>query len=180
MTTGVLPDREGWADGGAALDRAMASLLRKLDVAEDEIAEAIYSRDRTAWSRFRYELAREIGHRLRACHPQVRRVYLWEGDDGDPEDTEAPAEPALDLIVLADAAPDGIEATAAGLGRGLADACAARLRGTPLAVRVHTLTPDVVSNGTGVAAVFGGIHQRPLLVVGEDGEQPGALPAPPG
>jgi hypothetical protein len=116
------------------------------------------------WSRFRFELAREISALMTARFAQIRSVHLWELDEESPEDADAPAEPTLDIIVRVDRVAAGLDDLAVGIGKDLARAFANHASGTPLVLNTHVLTRAMIASGKGMAALFRAAHQRPALI----------------
>jgi hypothetical protein len=147
-----------------AVSRALGAVARKVGVPEEDIALRLRARDRMTWSRFRFELAREISTALTGRFSQVRSVYLWELDEENPEAPEAPAEPTLDIILRVDRIPVGLDELALDIGKDLARDLRDHAPGTPLVVNVHVLTRPMITAGRGMAALFRSTHQRPALV----------------
>jgi|GEM_PF-7036162 len=165
MGTAVLVEpRKLAVDSDQAFSRALGAVARKVGVPEGEITRRLRARDRMTWSRFRFELAREVGAILTERFPQIRSVHLWELDEEVPEAPDAPAEPTLDVILRMERIPAGLDDLAVGLGKELARALGSRVPDTPLVLTVHPLTRAMISGGKGMAALFRSVHQQPALI----------------
>jgi hypothetical protein len=152
------------AGGTQSLSRALGAVAKKVGVPEEDVARRLCARDRMTWSRFRFELAREVSAAITGRFAQVRSVHLWELDEENPEAPDAPAEPVLDIILRVDRIPAGLDDLAAGIGKELARDFRGRASETPLVLNVHVLTRAMIASGKGMAALFRSAHQRPALI----------------
>jgi hypothetical protein len=169
MGTAVLVEpRQVAVDARKILVQALSAAARKVGVPEHDITRDLRARDRMAWSRFRFELAREVGHVLVERFPQIRSIHLWELDEEVPEAPDAPAEPTLDLILRVDRVPAGLDDVALDLTKELGASFGRLVLETPLVLTTHVLTRAMLTSGRGMAALFRSPHQRPALVWSAD------------
>jgi hypothetical protein len=155
-------------DSDEAFSRALGTVAKKVRVPDEDIVRGLRARDRMTWSRFRFDLAREVSVILTERFPQIRAVHLWELDEGTPEAVGAPAEPTVDLILTVPRIPAGLDDLAVGLGKELTRTFTAQVPETPLVLTVHLLTQAMISAGKGMAALFRSVHQRPALIWSSD------------
>ncbi|MDR7419034.1 MAG: hypothetical protein QN178_08995 [Armatimonadota bacterium] len=137
-------------------------------MSEDDIKRDLRARDRMTWSRFRFELAREVANVLAERFSQIRSIHLWELDEEVPEAPDAPAEPTLDLIVRVDRLPAGLDDMTLELSRELGASFGRLVPETPLVLTTHVLTRAMLTAGRGMAALFRSRHQRPALIWSTD------------
>lgn len=150
-----------------ALDRALAALARKQRVSVPEVENRLRRREREAWGRFRFELAREVAQMLRQVFPQVESVYLWDLEEAEPEAAEAPAGGSLDLILRLEDYPPALDDLGVGIARELSQEFSRRVPGTPLLITIHSLTPAMLATGKGMATLFRSLHTPLVLVSAE-------------
>jgi hypothetical protein len=156
------------SDCAAALSRALAAVARKAGTSEEEATDQLRARARAVWSRFRFELAREIIPIFKQAFPQVRSAYLWDLEEAEPDAAESPASANLDLVLQLEANPAGFDDLVNGIERELSRGFAERVPDTPLALTVHPVTPAMRATGKGVAVLFRSLNTPLVLVSGEE------------
>ncbi len=154
-------------DCATALSRALAVMARKVRGSEQEVTDRLRTRERDIWSRFRFELAREITPIFQHTFPEVRSVYLWDLEDAEPDAAESPAGASLDLIVRLEGSPGGFDDFVRGVGRELSRCFTERVAETPLVLTVHPVTPAMMATGKGVATLFRSVNTPLVLLSGE-------------
>ncbi len=155
------------AESARAVARALAAATAKIGFPQEEVKTRLRARDRAVWSRFRFELAREIAPIFQQAFPQVSAAYLWDLEDAESEAAESPAGANVDLVLRLEANSAGLEDFVVGLSRELSEQFSDRVPETPLVLTVHAVTPAMVATGKGVAALFRSINVPLTLVSGE-------------
>lgn len=152
-TTGQATTDAG-AASAEALARALDLVAMRLRARHEAIVGLLQQRDRVAWGRFRRALAEELGRVLARRFDEVREAYLSDDEAVEPESTEAPAEPVVNLLLVVDRTPAGLLAYADEISTRLAALFGTVVPGLPLFVGARVIARADLESDAAVRALL--------------------------